>query len=454
MRLIKRLLRFVFPKKRNKGITMITDFIDSVVIIDDKEKEIEELAKKLQEEDISVKIQIVNPQDKQFKDIIPLKKYRQLIFMDLSLDDSVNIKNNISTEIRPILLKILPKTNGCYGLVVWSKHTDDISILKDKLLEDKDKYCLPMFIVPFDKSNYLRKGYDNILNDLSKILQDDKTAYFFVNWMSSVKSASGKAISDIYSLVTDYDKQKTELMYILYKMALNHTGIPNDQVGGYDLTTDAYKAFDELLYSDLINQQNKTSVNIFSSVPQNPWENNLQDELFNYAKLNAKQFIDSINIKQDIIVPGNIYEIIENESDKIQNQPKKSKSIGIELTPPCDFSHKKINSKLVRGFIHDLSSSDNDRIWKFINITFKGDNKYLFWPIEIDTKPCVLCFDFRYTFIFPDENLKNDSKYKIIFRAKSRLFADILQKYSSYSARLGISNIIPELSNPLKNNKE
>ena len=110
---------------------MITDFIDSVLIIDDQEKEIEELAKKLQEEDISVKIQIVNPQDKQFKDIIPLKRYRQLIFIDLSLDDNIDIKNNISTEIRPILLKILPKTKGCYGLVVWSKHTNDISILKE-----------------------------------------------------------------------------------------------------------------------------------------------------------------------------------------------------------------------------------------------------------------------------------------------------------------------------------
>jgi len=111
----------MFSKRKNKGITMITDFIDSVVIIDDKEKEIEELAKKLEEEDISVKMQIVNPQDKQFKNIIPLKKYRQLIFMDLSLDDSIDIKNNISTEIRPILSRILPKTKGCYGLVVWSQ---------------------------------------------------------------------------------------------------------------------------------------------------------------------------------------------------------------------------------------------------------------------------------------------------------------------------------------------
>ena len=45
-------------------------------------------------------------------------------------------------------------------------------------------------------------------------------------------------------------------------MALNHTGIPEKQIEGYDLTTDAYKAFDELLYSDLINQQNKNSINI------------------------------------------------------------------------------------------------------------------------------------------------------------------------------------------------
>ena len=53
---------------------MITDFIDSVIIIDDQEKEIEELAKQLQGEDISVKIQLIDPQDKQFKNIIPLKK--------------------------------------------------------------------------------------------------------------------------------------------------------------------------------------------------------------------------------------------------------------------------------------------------------------------------------------------------------------------------------------------
>lgn len=415
---------------------MITDFIDSVVIIDDKEKEIEELAKKLEEEDISVKMQIVNPQDKQFKNIIPLKKYRQLIFMDLSLDDSIDIKNNISTEIRPILSRILPKTKGCYGLVVWSKHTDDISILKEKLLEDKDRYCLPMFIVPFDKSQYLQNGYDNILNDLNKILQDDKTAYFFVNWMSSVKSASGKAISDIYSLVTDYDKQKTELMYILYKMALNHTGIPDDQVGGYDLTTDAYKAFDELLYSDLIKQQNKTSVNIFSPVPQNPYTRQEDRKNDIYSEINSKLFIDTININQKVVVPGNVYEIVDPNIIRLE-LPKDViavKYIAIELTPPCDFSQKKkINSRLIKGLLCDIQYKEK----------FKKEYYYKdMFPLMIDKMTNLqLVLDFRYLEVIEDLKLQDEYLYKVLFRISPKLFADILQKFSSSYARLGLSKI-------------
>lgn len=122
---------------------MITDFIDSVIIVDDKDEEIEQLANFLQNEDISVSKQLIDPQDKRLQHIKPFKKYRQLIFMDLSLDDSIDMKRNISEKIRPILMNILPKTKGCYGLVVWSKHMNDIPMLKEKLLMDKGKYCLP-----------------------------------------------------------------------------------------------------------------------------------------------------------------------------------------------------------------------------------------------------------------------------------------------------------------------
>ena len=38
-----------------------------------------------------------------------------------------------------------------------------------------------------------------------------------------------------------------------------------------------------------------------------------------------------------------------------------------------------------------------------------------------------------------DKDLKDASKYKILFRANPKLFADIIQKFSSHAARLGLS---------------
>lgn len=435
MRLIKPLSHFVSQKKKNRE-KMITDFIDSVIIVDDKDEEIEQLANFLQNEDISVSKQLIDPQDKRLQHIKPFKKYRQLIFMDLSLDDSIDMKRNISEKIRPILMNILPKTKGCYGFVVWSKHMNDIPMLKEKLLMDKGKYCLPLFIVSLDKSKYLKDGYDTILDDLNNELQKDKAAYFFVNWTSSVKSASSKAISDIYSLVPDYEKQQTELMYVLYKMALNHTGIPKEEVKKYDLTTDAYKAFDELLYSDLINQQNKSKVDIFNPIPQNPYRNKEDKKNEIYSEINSKLFIDTVNIDQKTIVPGNVYEIIDSsiEKPKLPKGVRVEKYIAIELTPPCDFSQKKkTNSRLIKGILCNMKYKEK----------FKKEYYYKdMFPLMIDNKKNLqFVLDFRYLEVIKDSKLKKKKNFKVLFRSSPGLFADILQKFSSSYARLGLSKI-------------
>ena len=425
---------------------MITDFIDSVVIIDDKEKEIEELAKKLQEEDISVKMQIVNPQDKQFKNIIPLKKYRQLIFMDLSLDDSIDIKNNISTEIRPILSRILPKTKGCYGLVVWSKHTDDISILKEKLLEDKDRYCLPMFIVPFDKSNYLRNGYNGILADLNNILRQDPSATFFIEWHNSIKTAQDNTISKIYSLIPDYSARANDFLYILQKIALNYTGIPSNQLNGYPLHIDAFKAFDDILHAELINCQ-KSGSNIFSNPVQAFSKPNDLPNI--YAHINAAILIDGNNIDQNSVIPGNIYEIKgANSPFKSNKAPQGAKNIVIEITPPCDFSNKdkRVKARLIGGFLINAESDPKKMKTQIDGLNCKKECFYSeIYPIIIphDAVPQILILDFRYFGAEKDDNLKNARKYKILFRAKPKLFADIIQKFSSHAARLGLSVIHP-----------
>ena len=409
---------------------MITDFIDSVVIIDNKENEIKELQRVLEAEDIYVKFQLI---DKNWNNnITQFKKQKQLIFMDLSLDDSLPIKRNVSERIRPILKKVIPQKYGYYGMVVWTKHMKDVNILKEMLSKDWDEYKLPMFIIALDKLDYISNNYKNILSDLNAKLEEDKIAYFFINWINTVKIAANKAIYDIYSLIPDYNRQQTELLYLIYKMALSHTGIREEDAINYNLTIDAYKAFDELLYSDLIDQLDKNSIKLFDKTPQFPWGEQ-QDESNKIAsKINSKLFIDSVNLNQNIILPGNVYEMVN--SDKLDKQPDETKTIAIELTPPCDFANnKKIKSRIIKGFICDIKDTAK----------FKKDFYYKdMHPLEIDgIANSQLLLDFRYIETIDDSELQDENKYKLLFRVTHKLFADILQKFSSHSARLGISNL-------------
>ena len=67
---------------------------------------------------------------------------------------------------------------------------------------------------------------------------------------------------------------------------------------------------------------------------------------------------------------------------------------------------------------------------------------YCLHPITIgNEKVLCLIIDFRYLITVKDTELKDKDEYEIWFRAKPKLFADILQKFSSHAARLGLSNV-------------
>lgn len=61
--------------------------------------------------------------------------------------------------------------------------------------------------------------------------------------------------------------------------------------------------------------------------------------------------------------------------------------------------------------------------------------------VMVNNKIMAFCFDFRYLFTPLDKDLTDISLYELWFRAKPKLFADVLQKFSSHAARLGLSNI-------------
>lgn len=426
---------------------LIAQFVDNALIIDDEPKEVEGLQNELSAHDITA--ECLSPEQCQSR---TFRRLRQLIFLDLMLDDSRKEIENISI-IRKLLKDKFPASlRGVYGIVLWTKHLNSIELFKEKLSDDRReyKYNTPLFIVGLDKAKYIEHGYSELFSDLDRIIREDKAACFFIKWTISVYKAAGVSINDVYSLVPDYSKQDTELQYLLYRLAQNHTGVPEKFLTsnpGYNLTADAYKAFDELMYSDLINKLPLNDDSLFKTLPiANPWEDNFEGAIKVFSCLNTKAFIDIVNVTQSLVVPGNVYKLNGVIVPPSCSFPKGSDRIMIELTPPCDFSHKKIYSRCVYGFMIECPLELAQLQKKMEDL--KGEYRYFLWPIELQKKAFIVCFDFRCLASFSDDEITDGKMCKVLFKANPRLLADILQKFSSHAARLGLSSIAPE--SPIK----
>lgn len=80
-----------------------------------------------------------------------------------------------------------------------------------------------------------------------------------------------------------------------------------------------------------------------------------------------------------------------------------------------------------------------------MSIVFKADYRYLLWPISLQYEKNVrlLCIDYHCEYVTSNDMLNDRCKFKPILKVKKTLFADILQKYSSNKARLGLSDLHP-----------
>jgi len=425
-------------------------------------------------------------------------------------DNSSQIRENISIVITLLGRITNGESFGLYGLVVWTKHHEHVEELKEALSkasvslavsEDTDEeeavvdFHLdnpPLFVIGLSKSKYnLGNGgynYDSLKDDLEKALSDNKSAYFFVQWNATVERAKKHVVRDFYTLGKDYTVRDQRLTYLLCELAKNHTGL-HDATDYPYLTTDAYKAFDELLFSKLYVEQKDISTPLFDTDLNCPFDK-VEEKQRIAAILNAMFFIDDISLSTKDIVPGNIYRVKKNTSPLVTNRKscvdlataEKSRSdkikkkneeqrkkrpnnpqikeeiepfvpecwdVAIELTPPCDYSqNNRKMARLVGGYIFDIplgKLSDTDTKTR-IEVTDclpnrNSEKEYTIGPILLEDKVRYMVFDYTYLVTESIEKLKNPEYYEICYRAKPKLFAHILQRFSSHAARLGLSNI-------------
>ncbi len=462
---------------------MLENFINSALIIDDEEDEIIALKQFLESKDIWVR-HYTPTQLNQMKG--PFKN-RKLIFLDLQLVDSDSTITNIS-RIRKYLSEFIGTEFGAYGVVLWTKHTEELNSVREKISKDLDKYAIPLFIIGLDKTKYLKAGnYNSVLTDLEEELKKNIASSFFIEWNILIDKAKDTTISSIFEIEPDYRRQEQNLQFILFRIAKNYTGIPENQIPGHNLTKDTIKGFSDILHYEIVNCaehdnflfnggneffyrndidasthceysssnylsgkfeeksfKSNGSVVAKADLKKSPikdhGESTEKKVIDIYAHINSRLLIDSHNLNQAIVLPGNIYEFMIDSPFKLDQGdiPVDSVNILIEVTPPCDFSNSKKGkmSRIVAGFICDYNPT---------NLVFlkKGENMYKeIWPVLFGGgNPKLFAFDFRYFGAINESDLRDVGKYKLISKAKDKLFADILQKLASHTARLGLSVI-------------
>lgn len=433
---------------------MLQDFITSALIIDDSEKEVEKLKEYLEEKDIWVKHYTPNQIKEMDKSKLPFNN-RKLIFLDLYLDDKDKLENNIAL-IRNLFTDILGNEFGTYGIILWTKHAEEFEEFVKRIYKTANKYTVPLFVLHVEKNKYLlKKDFNGILEELEEKLQTDTSSSFFVEWNKAVKSGSDKTISSLYNLFDTNKKKSNNLEAVLYELACNYTGIPKNNIKEYDLQKDLVKSLmDSLQYE--ISRKYERVQGLFSDPENLKYSDTDKEKVF--SKLNSLLLLDSDNLSESNVFPGNIYEILTNDTilyldeifyrkdkkiekielDNNQNGIKVNKRIAIEITPPCDFAQNKKQSlsRIVGGIILDYN--------KKVKEYFKGDSFHSdLYPVYIKDfdVPQIIIFDFYRLQTVKEDDLKDTAKYKIIAKAKDKLFADILQKLSSHTARLGISVI-------------
>lgn len=444
---------------------MLQEFITSVLVIDDDFNEVEALITYLEDEkDIWTKY--FSPEDIE-KRSIPFNN-RKIIFLDLYLDDSRSSTDNIA-KIRRYFKTIIGVNFGTYGIVLWTKHTNHFEDFCDKIFLNTNPFTLPVFVIPLDKTKYKKQGdYTGVLDELEEKLAMDISSSFFVEWNKAVKKGSDNTIWSLYGLFDSNENKKKHLESVLFKLACNYTGIPLGSRDGYDLQKDLVKSLMDTLQFEVSNNYENIE-NLFSEKSDLNFNVDQAEKVLIYSKLNSNLLLDFHNISNDVVFPGNIYEVKAEDSpiyfnnfynnkgteikiddhEDFNYKDEKGKIIGsminkriaIEITPPCDFAGRKnqTQSRIIGGVVIDFDGKLKDKY-------FKSDSFYSYlYPIYIEglSRPQMIIFDFYRFQTMQEDELINNSNYNVIMKAKDKLFADILQKLSSHTARLGIAILYP-----------
>ena len=431
-------------------------FEPSIIFIDDKIEQVDGIINLYRNEGVGVKFFNADLIDGDNRPVSTFSNVN-LIYLDLYYKDDFDIELCLSW-----IDSIVPK-NSFYVLVIWSKDPHH----KEEIIQGLSDINQLPFITFLEAKNDDYKNDDNTFkwSELkSKIDSEIENISEFKElsiWKKSVQNASNIIIGNLSKNTT-----QAQLKTKLQKIIIGHggkslLGIDNNEFKRETL----FDALDSVLISNTkgsmpSSEISETNVQNLYNIPHtiqgdidtklNSWfhfklhKEPLDQEIIKPGIIcNYKD--DSLRGLYALLKDDNIEEYLKDQITKSEEADSTTVLIDIVLliSRPCDIAQNKYgrNLKLISGVLikNPVRKGGQKRPFKTGN---KYDSIKLYDHISFnDTdNDTALIFDFRYVFSIPKASfIANFENIKVF---NKELLSEVQVEYSSYSNRLGITQII------------
>lgn len=417
----------------------------NIILIDDHREEIEDILFYYQNKGIGCKL--YNP-DYAEGDEMPDRPYSDvsIIFLDLYYS------GKFDAELCGDWVRSMVYEKSFYILILWSK---DTSKAEEVLQQLKTHNKSPFIELIKSKTNFQGKDgkkydFSSLIEEINKNLDSISALEEIQIWKNCMKSSSNIVLGNIV-------KDAHHINNKLKKIIIGHGGTSlraenDDNVKRSTL----FDALDTVLIS---NTKGNLDCKI-SEVNSQTLYNLEEVEPINTDKELNSWFHFKLNqsLPKDTIIPGliaynnhslfkKIYSI--KDDDKIEPLLKKQFEAGIDIkdivlliSRPCDIAQKKYgkNLKLLSGLMLFNPIRKGNGKFDFNGTPIESLKLYDHLYLNSENTDIALIFDYRYSFSVPQDIFKSKFEKSRIFNKE--LLSEIQVEYSSYSSRLGITQII------------
>lgn len=424
-------------------------FEPNIIIVDDKKDEVKGIIEYYNDLGVGCKYYNADFYDGDAMPDIPYSDIN-LIFLDLYYSEE-----DFDAELCSNWVQSLVPEKSFYVLIIWTKDPAKA----DEVIEELKKVNrLPFkFLVKnkidFQDSGELMYDYSKLFDDINEDLENTPSLSEMGIWKKSLKRASNVVIG---SLAKDIDPNIFRSK--LQKIIIGHGGNSvKDESNNEKKRGILFEALDQVLVS---NTKHSIPTDIISKVNE--------EELYSLTTPESACIDKELNswfhfklekeLSKDLIQPGLIcenthaffkkfYSIQDDEkiSIRLLNQQENAviTDIVLVLTRSCDIAQSKFgkNIKLLSGLI-----INNPNRTKKGKVDFNGttpDSMKIYDHLFLNNtayNDATIVFDFRYIFSVPEKIFIDRFKNIKIFNKE--LLSEMQVEYSSYSSRLGITQII------------